>query len=390
MALKFSKPKTTTINNNLNVEQSTNTQVAVPQAEEVQEFNIEEQRSEIETELLNSPEIEALTAEINIDDPQTIVAFGGNVADEIAKASDAVLNNVNMKQLNDTGELLNTLAKIMDKFDIDEIKDEPAKGFLGRIFNNAKKQLENIINKYNTMGSEVEKINIELRKYEEEIIQSNKKLKAMFEANVITYKQLVKYIVAGEKGLEEIDEYLVSMNKEFSETGDGSLQITINSLENAKLMLEQRVHDLKVAENIAMQSVPMINTMQFSNLNLIRKINSAFIITLPVFKQALAQAVLLKRQKVQAEAMQALDEKTNEMILKNAQNTVAQSKLTAQLASNSSVKIETLEQSWRTIVNGIEETKQIQENAKKKRAEDSARLEAMKEDYKSKMKQNQF
>ena len=66
-----------------------------------------------------------------------------------AKASDAVLNNVNMKQLNDTGELLNTLAKIMDKFDIDEIKDEPAKGFLGRIFNNAKKQLENIINKYN-------------------------------------------------------------------------------------------------------------------------------------------------------------------------------------------------------------------------------------------------
>lgn len=130
--------------------------------------------------------------------------------------------------------------------------------------------------------------------------------------------------------------------------------------------------------------------MQFSNLNLIRKINSAFIITLPVFKQALAQAVLLKRQKVQAEAMQALDEKTNEMILKNAQNTVAQSKLTAQLASNSSVKIETLEQSWRTIVNGIEETKQIQENAKKKRAEDSARLEAMKEDYKSKMKQNQF
>ena len=240
-----------------------------------------------------------------------------------------------------------------------------------------------IINKYNTMGSEVEKINIELRKYENEIIQSNKKLKAMFEANVVTYQQLVKYIVAGEKGLEEIDEYLVSMNKEFSETGDGSLQITINSLENAKLMLEQRVHDL-------MQSVPMINTMQFSNLNLIRKINSAFIITLPVFKQALAQAVLLKRQKVQAEAMQALDEKTNEMILKNAQNTVAQSKLTAQLASNSSVKIETLEQSWRTIVNGIEETKQIQENAKKKRAEDSARLEAMKEDYKSKMKQNQF
>ena len=147
MSLKFSKPKTTTVNNISG--QTDSNQIIVPQEEEVQEFNIVEKRNEIETELLNSPEIEALTAEINIDDPQTIVAFGGNVANEIAKASDAVLNNVNMKQLNDTGELLNTLAKIMDKFDIDEIKDEPAKGFLGRIFNNAKKQLENIINKYN-------------------------------------------------------------------------------------------------------------------------------------------------------------------------------------------------------------------------------------------------
>lgn len=383
MALKFSKPQTTT---NTNIQPApTNTSVTVPQAEEVQEFNIVEKRNEIETELLNSPEIEALTAEIDVSDPQTIVAFGGNVADEIAKASDAVLNNVNMKQLNDTGELLGTLAKIMDKFDIDEIKDDGPKGFFGKLFNNAKKQLEAIISKYNTMGDEVEKINVQLRQYENEIIQSNKKLKSMFEANVVTYQELVKYIVAGEKGLQEIDEYLVQMNQEFEQTGDGSIQITINSLENAKIMLEQRVHDLKIAENIAMQSVPMINTMQFSNLNLIRKINSAFIITLPVFKQALAQAVLLKRQKIQAEAMQALDEKTNEMILKNAQNTVAQSKLTAQLSGNSSVKIETLEQSWRTIVNGIEETKQIQEDAKKKRAEDSARLEAMKADYKAKM-----
>ena len=64
-------------------------------------------------------------------------------------------------------------------------------------------------------------------------------------------------------------------------------------------MLEQRTQDLRTAENIAMQSIPMIKTMAFSNMNLVRKINSAFIITLPVFKQALAQAIMLKRQKIQ-------------------------------------------------------------------------------------------
>lgn len=119
-------------------------------------------------------------------------------------------------------------------------------------------------------------------------------------------------------------------------------------------------------------------------MNLIRKINSAFIITLPVFKQALSQAILLKRQKIQAEAMSVLDKKTNEMLIKNAQNTVAQSKLTAQLASGSTIKMETLETTWRTICTGIDETKQIQENARKQREEDQARLNAIKTDFNQK------
>ena len=150
------------------------------------------------------------------------------------------------------------------------------------------------------------------------------------------------------------------------------------------MMLEQRTQDLRIAENVAMQSIPMIKTMEFSNMNLVRKINSAFIITLPVFKQALSQALLLKRQKIQADAMAALDEKTNEMLLKNAQNTVNQSKMTTQLASGSSVKIETLEKTWQTICRGIEETRQIQENAAKKRIDDQRRLEAIKQDFENK------
>ena len=146
-------------------------------------------------------------------------------------------------------------------------------------------------------------------------------------------------------------------------------------------MLEQRTQDLRTAENIAIQSIPMIKTMEFSNMNLVRKINSAFIVTLPVFKQALAQAIMLKRQKIQAESMAELDKKTNEMLIKNARNTVEQSKMTARLASGSSIKIETLETTWRTIVNGIDETRAIQENARKQRVDDAARLETIKQEF---------
>ena len=132
---------------------------------------------------------------------------------------------------------------------------------------------------------------------------------------------------------------------------------------------------------MAMQTIPMLKTMEFSNINLIRKINSAFIITLPIFKQSLAQAIMLKRQRLQAEALSELDKKTNEMILKNATNTVEQAKLTAQMASGSSIKVDTLEKSWKTIVNGIEETKRIQDEARRQRAEDKVKLENIKNEF---------
>ena len=275
--------------------------------------------------------------------------------------------------------MLKQLAKIMEKFDINEIKEEP--GFFKKMFSNAKKQLDKILAKYHTMGDEVDKIYVELKKYEDEIKHSNRNLDQMFDANVEYYHKLVKYILAGEQGCKEIEAYIEQRQKDLEETGDNSIQFEIQSCQQALMMLEQRTQDLRTAENVAMQSIPMIKTMEFSNLNLVRKINSAFIVTLPVFKQALAQAIMLKRQRVQAEAMAALDEKTSEMLVKNAQNSVEQAKMTARLASGSSIKIETLETTWRTIMNGIEETKKIQEEAHNQRVSDQAKLEDIKQEF---------
>lgn len=286
---------------------------------------------------------------------------------------------MNMSQLNETSEMLKSLAKIMDQFDINEIKDNP--GLFGKLFGNFRKQLDKILAKYHTMGEEVDKIYVQLKGYESEIKQSNKKLDTMFKTNVDYYHELVKYILAGEQACKEIEAYIAQRQQDMENTGDQSIQFELTSLNQALMMLEQRTHDLRTAENVAMQSIPMIKTMEFSNYNLVRKINSAFIVTLPVFKQALAQAILLKRQKIQAESIAELDKKTNEMLLKNAQNTVDVSKMTAKMASGSSIQIETLEKTWATITNGIEETRMIQEDARKKRQEDQVRLEAIKQDF---------
>lgn len=354
---------------------------AAPELPEVKEYDIAADRQDMTKALVGSKEVDDIVSTIEVNNMESVVTFGASVAEEISKASDVVLNSMSMNQIDDSGKMLAELSKIMSQFDIEEIKDNP--GFLEKWFGNAKKKLDKILDKYHTMGGEVDKIYVQLKQYEEEIKTSNGRLNQLFEANVGYYHELVKYILAGEQGCKEIEAYIEQRKKDMEASGDQSIQFEISNLNQVLMLLEQRTQDLRTAESVAIQSIPMIKTMEFSNMNLVRKINSAFIITLPVFKQALAQAIMLKRQRIQAESMAALDAKTNEMLIKNAQNTVKQSKLTTQLASGSSIKIETLETTWRTIVNGIEETKQIQENARAKRVEDAKRLDAIKQEYRA-------
>ncbi len=373
MGLDFSKAKT-------GEAESVTSDVAENEAlPTIQTFDIAVESAKIKNELADSAEVDALVSKIELDNLDSIVTFGGEVATEISKSSDLVLNSMNIAQIEETSKMLGVLTNIMSKFDIEEIRQEP--GLFDKLFGGIKKQLDKIMTKYQTMGGEIDKVYVELKGYEGEIKETNKKLNTMFESNVNYYHDLLKYIMAGEQGCKELEGAIAERTAEMERTGDKSMQFELTTLNNALMMLEQRTQDLRVAENVAMQTIPMLKTMEFSNINLIRKINSAFIITLPIFKQSLAQAIMLKRQRLQAEALSELDKKTNEMILKNATNTVEQAKLTAQMASGSSIKVDTLEKSWRTIVNGIEETKRIQDDARRQRVEDKAKLENIKNEF---------
>ncbi|MDE6087937.1 MAG: toxic anion resistance protein [Oscillospiraceae bacterium] len=346
----------------------------------VQEYNVVLDKQQV-IQSIDMQEIDQLTSQISVDDMDSIVSFGSEAAESISRASDSVLNNMSLNQINESGELLKALSRVMDQFNIDELK-EP-KG-LQKLFNKAQAQVEKILKKYNTMGAEIDKIYVALRKYQEEIKQSNRKLSTLFESNVEFYHELEKYIYAGDQGCKEIQAAIEETQAEINATGNQELRFQLQSYQNALALLEQRVQDLRTAEVVAMESIPMLKTMEFSNYNLYRKMESAIIITLPVFKQALAQAILLKRQKIQAEAMSEWDAKTNELLMRNAQNTVDQAKVTARMASGSSIQIETLENAWKTITSGIDEVQQIESDAHKKREEDKIRLQAIKNDFNSK------
>lgn len=323
------------------------------------------------------PEVQALTSEIEVQNPNSIIMFGQQASECISQISDGLLSSMRSVKSEEASEMLVALTKIMDKFDVTELENVKEDSMISKLFKNVGNTVAKLFQKYDTMGYEVEKVYVLLKKYEADIKESNAHLKKLYDGNLHYYQLLEKYIVAGELALEEVDHYLAVMSHDVTMAQE-ERQMMIQKLEVCKEMLSQRVYDLQLAENVAIQTVPMIQTIQLSNFNLMRKINSSFIITLPIFKQCLAQAIILKRQEIQAKSMKQLDDKTNELLMRNAARTANQSVAIAKMASGSSIQIETLEKSYETIMKGIEETKAIQAQNELERQENSKRLERIK------------
>ncbi len=343
--------------------------------------------SEYKQRLRGMKEVQDLTSEVEIQNPNSIVMFGQKASENISKVSDELLKSMKAVKSEEASEMLVNLTKIMDKFDVKELEGVEKQSMFSKLMKGVGNSVAKLFQKYDTMGYEVEKVYVLLKKYENDIRESNANLKKLYDANLHYYQLLEKYIVAGELALEEIDIYIqqISMNAAMNQEEKHMLT---QKLEISKEMLSQRVYDLQIAENVAIQAAPMIQTIQMSNFNLMRKINSSFIVTLPIFKQCLAQAVILKRQEIQAKSIKQLDDKTNELIMRNAQNTARQSVEIARMASGSSVAISTLEKSFETIMKGIEDTKAIQEANRVQRVENSAKLEQIKHAMKKNIAQS--
>ena len=350
----------------------------LPTAVQEENFDIMEYTNNKKNELRKSKEVEALTSLIEVENPDTILQFGRKASEGVARVSDSLLNTIKLNRNEENSKMLVHLTKIMDKFDLDDFQETKEPNFVQKLFKKANNAIEMMFQKYETLGGEVEKIQIELEQYERDIALSNKQIGAMLNENFEFYNELQKYIVAGEMAIEEMDNEILPFFKQKSETSGDQMDV-VNYQELLKVydMLNQRVYDLRIAENIAIQTIPMLRGIQHNNYGLIRKINSAFVVTLPVFKQCLSQAILLKKQELQAKSLKALDDKTNELLLRNAQNVSTQSAQIARMAGTSSVQIETLEKMYNTIKSGIDETMRIEENNRALIKDNTKRLEEL-------------
>jgi len=338
-------------------------------------------RNQLVEKYRDSHEIQELVRQINIEDLNTVQKLGEDATRELSEFADKILHTIQNSKIEDSGVVLSQLTEIMKKFDIKDF-EEPKKGFLAKFLGKVQQSIEEFYSKYQTMGGEVDKIYIAIKQYENEINSANRTYTELFNRNQVCYEELGKRILAGEYMVSKLEKEIIPEFESVAlSSGSDMDRLRYENVVQGKNFLEQRVYDLKLAENIAIHTMMSIRENQKSNYYMLRKIDSAFVITLPIFKNCLIQAIMSKRQAVITKSMEALDNATNELILRNAHNTAEQSKKIATMALGSSVSVETLETAFNTIVAGIEETKRIEIEAKAKRLDGAQRLANLKQDY---------
>ena len=328
----------------------------------VSKNEVEAYTQNYKAELRERPEVQAIVDQLDVTDMKAILEFGQKPAEAISSVSDKILTNTKLVKQEEVGEVMVHLTKIMSQFDMKDFEEEKS-GFLQNMFKKVRKTIDELIAKYDTMGGEVEQVYLELKKYENAIMNMADKQKELGEANIQYYQQLEQYIVAGEMALDELNnKYIPEFEARAVASNDNLDQQRLTMLMEARDMLNSRVYDLQLAENIAFQTISMIQQIQRSNFLLLRTIKSEFIVTLPVFKQGITQAIMLKRQALIAKNVEAVRATTDELIVKNAQNTATQSAMIANMATRGAVSMDKLQEAYEILKQGSEQTTQIIKN----------------------------
>lgn len=345
-------------------------------------YDLANSREAYKQEIIASGEIDRLTSTIDIANTTSIVEFGKEPATKMAGLADQVLSKYNSTAVSDTSKMVESLLGVMKKIDIQEIKslDElkeghKKKGFFGRFKESAQEKLDKLVGKYKGVANEMEQICTQLSVYEQQIKDSNKDIEKMYEAAKEEYKQLVAVVMAAEQACKEIEEYKGQLESEVATDASGDKQFELQNVQQALTLMQQRTADLRGAETVALQSIPTFKIQEYTNANLARKVNSAFIVTVPAFKTALVNSVIAKQQSIQAQGLSLLDEATSQVIRMNADNAIGQLQQSQRLANTSAIKAADIEYSWNTIMNGITQYKEMEKQYDEIRKDEAKRIE---------------
>ena len=327
-----------------------------------------------------------LSKSLDENNSQSVIEYGSLAQKKIGDFSQSVLNKVQAKDLGEVGTALTDLMyQLQESNPNDLVAEDP--GFFKKMFGKVKKSIFEITQKYQKLGAGIDKISIKLTHEYKGLLDDNKTLETLYAENLDYFHALNVYIAGAELKIKELDETIIPQARiEAENTPDNAIVVQkISDLESYKNRLDKRQYDLKLARQITIQQAPQIRMIQNTNQELAEKIQTSINTAIPLWKNQVAIALTLLKQKDALTSQRIVSSTTNDLLTKNSEMLKQSSIEAARENERGVVDIETLKTTQANLIETIQETMNIQREGAIKRRQGEVELAQLEEEIKTKL-----
>ncbi len=325
-------------------------------------------------------EIRSRMDELDMGDTQSIISFGSAAQAELQEISQAMLQDVRNKDVGPAGDSLRGIVTTIRGFSVSELDVRRDRSWWEKLIGRAA-PFAKFTAKFEKVQSQIDKITDNLLSHEHTLLKDIKSLDMLYEKTLQFYDELALYIAAGEAKVAKLDATVIPAKEKEVEAAAENDQVMVaqelRDLRSARDDLERRMHDLKLTRQVTMQSLPSIRLVQENDKSLVTKINSTLVNTVPLWETQLAQAVTIQRSFEAAKAVREANDLTNELLTSNAKNLRSSNKIIREEMERGVFDIEAVKAANADLIGTIEESLQIADAGKAKRAAAEVDLKEM-------------
>jgi uncharacterized protein YaaN involved in tellurite resistance len=362
---------------------------ALAEAEKVTAVILPEPKNELVTLEQATPaqgdEIRKRIAELDMSNTTSIVSFGSRAQAELQTISRSMLEGVRNKDVGPAGDSLRSMVTAIRGFSTDELDVRRERSFFDRLLGRAA-PVARFAARFEEVQTQIDKIETDLLKHEQLLLKDIESLDRLYEKTLDFYDELALYIAAGEAKLAELDQTTIPAKEaevQAAPEDQGVMRAQeLRDLRAARDDLERRVHDLKLTRQLTMQSLPSIRLVQENDKSLVTKINSTLVNTVPLWETQLAQAVTIQRSSEAAESVREANDLTNDLLKANAENLRQANKTIREEMERGVFDIEAVKAANENLIATINESLQIADEGKAKRAQAESDLVKMEQELK--------
>lgn len=326
-----------------------------------------------------------LAQTLDMSATDSVLTYGSDAQKNLTDFSQGVLDRVQNQDVGPIGDALTELMGNLSEANPNELIPEK-QGFFARVFRRAQKSIYEVTAKYQKIGAQVDNVAARLDRHKETLLADNKMLDGLFQQNLDFFKQLNVYIAGAEIKLSDVRNRELPAAREVAQTSGDQLDAQkVQDLVQFEQRLEKRSNDLKLTRQVALQQAPQIRLIQSTNQVLAEKIQSSISTAIPLWKNQVAIALTLLKQKNAVAAQRAVADTTNQLLQANSEMLKQSAVETAKENERGVIDIETLQNTQANLIETIEETMQIQRDGRQKRADAEVKMQEMETELKQKL-----